>query len=442
MTSSPNQPPRILAIMGSGELAPTMVSVHRALVSRLPGNPRAVLVDTPFGFQENCDQLSRRAVDHFATSIGVNLAVAGLARLADTHVPADSARVEAGLRALENSRYVFAGPGSPTYALRQWAGTRVADIFRAKLSGDLDGSAEGSVLVFASAAAVTLGRSAIPVYEIYKVGNDVSVLPGLDLLSAVGIDAVVVPHYDNAEGAGHDTRFCYLGATRLGIFESMLDPATWILGVDEHTALVCDLVADAATVMGNGTVTVRTREHERIIGSGETIPLESLRDPWSGHGRAGVPRSHGSSSVAEPGLGGTPAAVTGLVDVVENLRADFRRAVERRDAGAATRAVLDLEQAMREWSADTLQGPDMGTARSALRAMISELGEIAAAGIGDPREAVGPYIEALLALRDKARAAKQWETADDIRDRFLALDVEVRDSPQGTTWHLPGETAD
>jgi len=35
---------------------------------------------------------------------------------------------------------------------------------------------------------------------------------GLDLLApATGLRAAVVPHYDNAEGGTHDTRFCYMG---------------------------------------------------------------------------------------------------------------------------------------------------------------------------------------------------------------------------------------
>ena len=41
--------PRLLAIMGSGETAPTLAKVHRALFARLGEAPNAVLVDTPYG---------------------------------------------------------------------------------------------------------------------------------------------------------------------------------------------------------------------------------------------------------------------------------------------------------------------------------------------------------------------------------------------------------
>jgi len=43
---------RILAIMGSGETSPTMVKTHRQLIGRL-SQPNAVVLDTPYGFQEN-----------------------------------------------------------------------------------------------------------------------------------------------------------------------------------------------------------------------------------------------------------------------------------------------------------------------------------------------------------------------------------------------------
>ncbi len=55
--------PRLLTIMGSGETAPPMAKVHRLLVERLGPPPvDVVLLDTPYGFQENTDQISQRAV--------------------------------------------------------------------------------------------------------------------------------------------------------------------------------------------------------------------------------------------------------------------------------------------------------------------------------------------------------------------------------------------
>ena len=54
--------PRLLVIMGSGETSPTMVKTHRQLFARLGPPPvPAVLLDTPFGFQENASEVAGRA---------------------------------------------------------------------------------------------------------------------------------------------------------------------------------------------------------------------------------------------------------------------------------------------------------------------------------------------------------------------------------------------
>ena len=69
--------PRILTIMGSGETTPTMARVHRAVLDRLGERPvPAVVLDTPYGFQENADDISARAVDYFRTTVGAPFSVA------------------------------------------------------------------------------------------------------------------------------------------------------------------------------------------------------------------------------------------------------------------------------------------------------------------------------------------------------------------------------
>ena len=45
-------------------------------------------------------------------------------------------------------------------------------------------------------------------------------------------------------------------------------------------------------------------------------------------------------------------------------------------------------------------------------------------------------VEALLAERIEARKAKDWATADRIRDELNALNVVVMDGPEGATWRL------
>src|SRR5829696_2528739 len=258
--------PRILAIMGSGETAPTMAKVHRALFDRFDGRTvAAAILDTPYGFQENADELSARTVEFFATSVGNPVAVASY-RARDVDAVSESTAVAR----IRESRYVMAGPGSPSYALRHWTGGPIPDALAEKLSG-------GGVLTMASAAALTLGVATIPVYEIYKVGEDPHWLEGLDLLgAATGLRAAVVPHYDNAEGGNHDTRFCYMGERRLRTLEGAMPADVFILGVDSHTALVLDLETGSASVSGLGAATIRVAGRSAVFPTGSEVPIETL----------------------------------------------------------------------------------------------------------------------------------------------------------------------
>jgi cyanophycinase-like exopeptidase len=437
--------PRILTIMGSGETAPTMVSTHRTLTALLPKPVKAVLLDTPYGFQENAPELATRAVEYFRNSVNVDIAVAGLVRLHDTHIAADTVQIERGLRAISDATYIFAGPGSPTYALRQWSGSNVA-------SSIIDKLMNGGIVTFASAAALTLGKVTVPVYEVYKVGQDVQRLDGLDVLSAIGINAAVIPHYDNAEGGNHDTRFCYLGETRLRMFEKMLDDDTYVLGIDEHTGLVVDLDASVAKVVGNGTVTLRLRENSYTYETGSTIPLTTLQNPWLLRTSASAESSHqkgvgisGETVEAQPGQVGEGSSKSvesnlaqagSLEQELQIQQSAFNDAMTARDADGAVRACLALEQAIHDWSADTLQGDIADKARAAVRSMISALGDAAIGGVRNPRDVVAPYVEAMLAIRATVRAEKRYDLSDVIRDAFVNIGIEVRDTATGVEWDL------
>ena len=418
--------------MGSGETAPTMVTTHRRLTALLPSPVKAVVLDTPYGFQENAPELAAKAVEYFNTSINVDLVVAGLVRLHDTHLAADPVAIERGLRALADADYIFAGPGSPTYALRQWAGSSVARIMIDKLTN-------GGIVTFASAAALTLGKATVPVYEVYKVGQDVQRLEGLDILASIGINAALIPHYDNTEGTNHDTRFCYLGEARLQMFESFLDADTYVLGVDEHTGLIMDIDAATATVVGNSNVTIRLRTESFVYPTGSVIPLSLLQSPFSlltGSGEVSSSHSIATVPIAQPAQ---PAQANSLDAALAESIKQFDQAMQQRDALAAVRAVLALEQATQDWSIDTLQSDVLVRARSALRSMISQLGDAAIGGVRDPREVVSPFVEAMLSVRATVRAEKRFDLSDIIRDVFASLNIEVRDTPAGVEWSLPTE---
>jgi hypothetical protein len=428
--------PRILTIMGSGETAPTMVTTHRKLTSLLPQPVQAVVLDTPYGFQENAPELASKAQEYFRTSINVEIEIAGLVRLHDTHIAADPVQIERGLRRVANADYIFAGPGSPTYALRQWSGSPVASIIMGKLQ-------TGGIVTFASAAALTLGKATVPVYEVYKVGQDVERLDGLDILSAIGINAAVIPHYDNAEGGNHDTRFCYLGQARLEMFETMLDNDTYVLGVDEHTGLVIDIDAQEATVVGNGGVTLRLRSQSFVYPTGSVLPFSLLQNPFQlldpGSSATSTKTARIASTESSVQDAPTKSAPSSLEQSLQQASHEFEEAMKHRDAEGAVRAALALEQAMVDWKADTLQGDVTDRCRATLRSMMSQLGDAAVSGVRDPRDVVSPYIEAMLAVRAIVRAEKRFDLSDIIRDAFASLNIEVRDTPQGAEWSLPTE---
>lgn len=44
-------------------------------------------------------------------------------------------------------------------------------------------------------------------------------------------------------------------------------------------------------------------------------------------------------------------------------------------------------------------------------------------------------IEALIKERNDARLAKDWARADAARDKLKAMNIELEDGPNGTTWH-------
>jgi hypothetical protein len=423
--------PHILAVMGSGETAPTMVTTHRMLASKLQKPARAVLLDTPYGFQENAPELATKAVDYFQTSINLELEVAGLTEI----IGADSLAVERGLQKVADADYVFAGPGSPTYALRQWSGTPLAGLLNKKLR-------DGGIVTFASAAALTLGRFTLPVYEIYKVGEDPRWLDGLNILGNIGINVALIPHYNNAEGGHHDTRFCYMGERRLSMLERELPADVYVLGVDEHTGMVIDLDAETVTVVGKGVVTIRVRGESTQIASGETFSVDRLRDPASATTRDTRQSATSQAKTSAKSVSTGAAAATGAPAIFDNnlreatdrLNQVFSAALANSNADGAARAALDLDDAIAGWSGDTLQSDATDHARAVLRSMITRLAGAATGGLRDPRDVLGPFVQVLLDLRAQVRSDKRFDLSDIIRDRLAALNVEVRDTPEGAQW--------
>jgi len=425
--SSENALPRLLTLMGSGETSPTMVKVHRSILERLGPRPvPAVLLDTPFGFQENANELSIRVKNYFDESL--QTIIANASGIDPEHRTVDDERFinEQLTLNIRHARYVFSGPGSPTYALRKWENTIVPQLLTEKLR-------EGGAITFASAAALTLGALTVPVYEIYKVGEDPHWLPGLNVTLEGGLKVAVIPHYNNAEGGTHDTRFCYLGERRLQLLEEQMPEDYFVLGIDEHTSCMIDLDSGLVTVGGIGLVSVRKSGHTTTYTSGANLTVDQLIDTaMSG-------RTPSNISVS-PKTETTPAAPEReralLLDLVQEAEQSFQTAVSANNAPDATAIILDLEQSIHDWSSDSAGQDEMARSRASLRSMITEFGKIAVQGLEDPAMRIAPYIELLITRRSLARANRRFEEADEIRDQLLAIGIELRDSAEKTTWTI------
>ncbi|MEV4077158.1 hypothetical protein [Nonomuraea fuscirosea] len=390
--------PGLLVLMGSGETSPTMVEIHRAAARTLRAGARAVLLDTPYAFQENSADISARACQYFARSVGLDVEVAP---------------------AITGADWVFSGPGSPTYALDRWAGSGVAGDLRARVR------AREGVTVLASAAACTAGLATVPVYEIYKVGAEPHWREGIDLLEPLGLQAVLIPHYDNAEGGTHDTRYCYLGERRLSRMERELPPGTAVLGLDEHTALVIDLESESVRIAGRGGLTVRRPGAQTVLPSGTRLDLAELRRLAEGGAGGPVP------ALPEPET--LPAEVT-LEESIQSCEELFKAAADRPDLVAAAQAVLDLEAEMVKWAADTEE--DSGgveQARELMRLLIARLGELAATAT-QRSQALPSLVEPLLALRAELRGQGCYDVADALRAALTHGGVTIEDTPDGSRW--------
>jgi hypothetical protein len=356
----------VIALLGSGETAPGMTKIHREIFARRErGN--SVILDTTYGFQENVPQMSKKLEEYFATSLNVKMETLHFASYEDAS-ELERSLFSARVRAAD---YVFAGPGSPSYALAQWKPLNFTEDLLHVLGGD-------GTLCFSSAAALTLGAFTAPIYEIYKVGTKPHWIAGLDVLGAIGLNCAVIPHFDNNEGGNYDTRFCYLGERRLHYLEGLLPDGVATLGIDEHTALIIDLESDTLTVKGRGNAYWRTNE-ETVITNAATVKLTQLRGDntfvRSLPQQASLIESSDLSTLAESFRKFDPASYDTLIRLIE----------------------------------------------TASRARDNYL---------DPTS----LIEGVLNVRGIAREQGHYDIADRLRDVLTNANLEINDGPDGSDW--------
>jgi hypothetical protein len=336
-----------VALLGSGETAPSGGHVFEAVANYLNRPPRVAVLETPTGFELNSAQVAGRVADFLRQRLQnyqPEVVVIPARKRHTAFSPDDPALTWLML----DAHLIFAGPGSPTYAVRQLRDSRAWYTLTAR-------HRLGATLVFASAATTAVGAQVLPVYEIYKVGEEPHWRPGLDFFGAYGLSLVFIPHWNNAEGGAElDTSRCFMGQARFEELLAMLPDHVTVVGIDEHSALVIDFQTASVEVMGRGGITVIKTGQEQHFSTGQSFPLTTLgalRLPKLSEGIPADVLQEAVTSLTEADIAQPlpPDEVLALVQKRQSARA-------RRDWAAAD--ILRERIAAAGWSVlDTPEGP-------------------------------------------------------------------------------------
>ncbi|MCI0551582.1 MAG: cysteinyl-tRNA synthetase [Anaerolineae bacterium] len=258
-----------IAFLGSGETSLAGGRIFESLARFISDPLRIALMETPAGFELNSAQVAGRVGDFFQTRLQNFKPVIDLipARKRDSAFSPDDPEI---IKPLLYSNMIFMGPGSPTYAIRHLKDTLAWDVIRAR-------HRLGATLVFASAATISIGAHSLPVYEIYKVGQDVHVVDGLNLFKDFGVHLSFIPHWNNAEGGVDlDTSRCFVGMDRFTEWCNLVPSENTTLGLDEHTGIIMDFESGTCEVSGVSSVSLVRECDPEIYSSGSKFPLNEL----------------------------------------------------------------------------------------------------------------------------------------------------------------------
>ena len=350
-----------LAILGSGETSPNLISVHRELLTELDDSSGIFMIDSPFGFQENADQLVEKIIDFYKVSLNVEMKLASYRKIEELNTKSFFKSIQL----LENASFIFAGPGSPSYASKLWRDNEFEQTLKKHLIN-------GGNSLFASAAASTLGEHTLPVYEIYKVGQDPYWEKGLNILDVYGLSCTVVPHFNNAEGGNHDTSFSYVGENRM---KTLLDKSySNILGIDEHTALIISGKNKTFKVVGLGNVTILNKDGTHIFENDSEERLDTLQK---------LLISDKKSSAKK----------------IESIETEINSA-----DNSTIKEIANLEIQIESNKKNN--------------------------------ERFEKLVENLIQLRSKLRNEKKYELSDEVRDILKSSGLQIEDSEQGIQWKV------
>ena len=258
-----------IAFLGSGETSLAGGRIFEALAKKINGPLRIALMETPAGFELNSAQVVGKVGEFMKTRLQNYKPIVDVipARKKNSAFSPDDPEI---VKPLLYANLIFMGPGSPTYAIRNLHGTLAWDVIRAR-------HRLGATLVFASAATISVGAHALPVYEIYKVGQDVHVVDGLNFFSDFGVHLSFIPHWNNADGGiDLDTSRCFIGMDRFAEWCKLVPDENITLGLDEHTGIIMDFETGMCEISGVSSVSLVTDCDPVMHPAGMKFPLSEV----------------------------------------------------------------------------------------------------------------------------------------------------------------------
>lgn len=258
VSDQPLPRPGLIVLFGSGETSPTGRKIFEAIFRSLPLSPLLALLETPAGFELNSSEVIGRVGNFFTHRLQNYSPQVEIipARKRGLELSPDNPAIVAPLL---HADMIFMGPGSPSYTVRQLRDSLAWYYLLARHS-------LGGVLALASAATIAFSVCSLPVYEIYKVGEDLHWIEGLNFFKLYGLNLVFIPHWNNQEGGAElDTSRCFMGQERFVDLMEMLSDEMTIVGLDEKTALIIDPSRCVCQVKGLGKVTLIHTAHKHSL---------------------------------------------------------------------------------------------------------------------------------------------------------------------------------
>ena len=250
-------------MFGSGETLPSSGPAYDFVVGILTAPLDISILETPAGFQVNSENVAQNVADFIKKRLLNHNPHLRLipARAKGTDLSPDNVKV---VEPMLLSNWVFMGPGSPTYTIHQLKNSLALKYLYAM-------HYHGTALTLSSAAVLAISSLTLPVYEIYKVGEDLHWVKGLSFLKKYGLDIVCVPHWNNQDGGMDlDTSRCFMGVKRFNTLAAMLKSRKTLIGIDEQTAFCLTFDgSNSCKIFGKGSVTIFKNDVKQVFEKGD-----------------------------------------------------------------------------------------------------------------------------------------------------------------------------